>query len=111
LSGANGNISCDSTPAPANSTPPRTSPVLQPFPAASFTNSGCTIAYDAHSATNTWNGRWISIRVTLHSSTDAVNGYRCDPSIAENCWVQLSYTPAPGSALDDATTWAAQLGQ
>jgi Flp pilus assembly protein TadG len=107
--GSNGTLTCTSTPAPSNASPPRVSPAVTPFPAASFTNSGCTVAYDAGSATNTWNGRWVSIDVTIPAATDPVNGYRCDTTQLASCWIQLGYTPAAGSTLSDATTWDAQL--
>jgi Flp pilus assembly protein TadG len=105
----NGTLSCTSTPAPNNATGPRASPAVTPFPDTDFTNSGCTVAYDAGSATATWNGRWISVDITIPGAGDALNGYRCDTTQLSNCWIQLGYTPNSGATLSDATTWDAQL--
>jgi Flp pilus assembly protein TadG len=105
----NGTLSCTSTPAPSNSAGPRVSPAVTPFPAADFTNTGCTVAYDAGSGSASWNGRWVSVDISIPAATDAVNGYRCDTTQLGNCWIQLGYTPDPGATLSDATTWDAHM--
>jgi hypothetical protein len=105
----NGNLTCSSTPAPPNGTAPRTSPAVVPYAPLSFTNTGCTVPYDAGSATATWNGRWISVDITIKAATDSVDGYRCNTTQLSNCWIQLGYTPDPGASLSDATTWDAHM--
>jgi Flp pilus assembly protein TadG len=114
-------LTCQSTPAPNDTDTPRQSPATLSGSQywqdnISFSQGGCTINYNAGSndplvpgyTGTTWNGRWISVNITIPAAT-SVGGYKCDPTVLSNCWIQLGYTPAAGSTLSDATTWDARL--
>jgi hypothetical protein len=103
----NGNFTCSWTPPPNDSDPPRATPLSDSL----FTGSGCSLRYNGGPG-QTWNGRWISLKITIPDSNDVTNGYRCDTSSYSNCWIKLKSTPdftAGPAGQSDATTWAAHM--
>jgi len=49
------------------------------------------------------NGTWFTIDIPIPSS------YTCNQSDPTDCWITMNYHPNNGGALNDTTTWSAQI--
>jgi Flp pilus assembly protein TadG len=108
---------CDYSAPPANTTSSRS---LDAIKSGSFTptNLQCQVQYDSSfnpssadgipPATNTWDARWVVLRVTL-PPRNAPNGYQCTSPAFDQCWLMVNIDTTGSASLTDATTWTAHL--
>jgi hypothetical protein len=88
--------------------PPPNGTASRPVPLddAWFGSAGpCSYAYDAASATATWDRRWVSIQIRIPAQ--GPGGWNCDVGSITACWVKIRFDP--DGAISDATTWNARF--
>jgi hypothetical protein len=105
VTGFGGFDKCTAVLPPSNGSPSQPPP---PFDSSLFTPPGggtCSWHYDAGSASNTWDGRWVAITIPIPAATK-LGGWDCDTTQFDQCWIKLRMNPT-ADKVSDATTWRA----
>jgi hypothetical protein len=73
------------------------------------TSSNCSVRWDR----TTWNKQWVTLQIDIPGRLQGngnpnPNGYDCDFTDPQACWIQISLRPDSGATWD-ATTWSASM--